>query len=59
MPQHMRPLTPERCHRFTDSAIRGRRVAVDVAGVGEFGGGGGGDEVDFGVREGFEGLSWG
>jgi len=34
-------------------------VAVDVAGVSEFRGGGGGDEVDFGVREGFEGLSWG
>lgn len=33
-------------------------MAVDVAGVGKFGGGGGGDEVDFGVREGFEGLCW-
>lgn len=34
-------------------------MAVDVAGVGEFGGGGGGHQVDLGVGEGFEGLGWG
>ena len=29
-------------------------MGIDVAGVGEFGEGGGGDEVDFGMGEGFQ-----
>ena len=54
MPQHVRTLAPERGHRPADRVVGARRVAVDVAGVGELCGGGGGDEVDFGVGEGFE-----
>ena len=50
----MAPLPPEAGHRFADRGIVAVSVTVDVAGVDEFGGGGGADEVDFGVGEGFE-----
>ena len=53
VPQHMRALAPEGGHRPADRAVRARRVAVDVARVGEFCAGGGCDEVDFRVGEGF------
>lgn len=56
VPQHVRALAPEGGHGSPDGGVGARRVAVDVARVGEFRGGGGGDEVDFGVGEGFEGL---
>ena len=53
MPQHVRALAPERCHGPPDRGVGPGRVAVDVARVGELRAGGGGDEVDFGVGEGF------
>lgn len=51
----MAPLAPEAGHRFPDRDVLPGGVGVDVAGVGELGGGGGGDEVDLGVGEGLEG----
>lgn len=54
VPQHVRALAPEGGDGPADGVVRAGGVAVDVAGVGEFRGGGGGDEVDFGVGEGFE-----
>ena len=51
MPEHVAPLAPEARDGFPDRDVRPGRVAVDVAGVGEFGDGGRGDEVDLGVRE--------
>lgn len=53
MPQHVRALAPEGGHGSADRGVGARGVAVDVACVGELCGGGGGDEVDFGVGEGF------
>ena len=50
----MTPLSPKRRDGFPDRDVLAVRVPVDVAGVGEFGDGGGGDEVDFGVGEGFQ-----
>ena len=50
----MAALPPEAGDGFPDRVVVGRRVAVDVAGVGEFGEGGGGDEVDFRMGEVFE-----
>lgn len=55
MPQDMTPLAPEAGDRFPDRGVLLARVAVHVAGVGELGDGGGGDEVDLGVGERFEG----
>ena len=55
MPQHVAPLAPEAGHGLPDRDVLPARVAVDVAGVGELGDGGGGDEVDLGVRERLEG----
>ena len=54
----MRALAPEGGDGFADREVGFEGVLVDVAGVGDFGDGGGGDEVDFGVGEGFEGLFW-
>lgn len=54
--QDMGALAPEAGDGFADGVVVAGGVGVDVAGVGEFGGGGGVDEVDFGVGEGFEGL---
>lgn len=51
----MAPLAPKARHGLPDRGVLFARVAVDVAGVGELGDGGGGDEVDFGVRERLEG----
>ena len=53
VPQHVRALAPEGGHGPSDRGVATGRVTVDVARVGEFGAGGGGDEVDFGVGEGF------
>ena len=55
MPQHVAPLAPEARDGLADGDVLAARVAVDVAGVRELGDGGGGDEVDLGVGEGFEG----
>lgn len=54
--QDMGALAPEAGDGFADGVVVAGGMGVDVAGVGEFGGGGGVDEVDFGVGEGFEGL---
>ena len=54
----MRALAPEGGHGPPDRGVCARGVAVDVARVGEFGRGGGGDQVDFGVGEGFQGLGF-
>ena len=51
--QHVRALAPEGGHGSPDRGVCSCCMAVDVARVGEFGGGGGGDQVDFGVGEGF------
>ena len=56
MAQNMRALAPEAGDRFADGVVGASGMRIDVAGVGEFGGGGGIDEVDFGVGQGFEGL---
>ena len=50
----MTPLAPEASDRFPNRDVLAARVAVDVPGVGEFGDGGGGDEVDLRVREVFQ-----
>ena len=49
----MAPLAPETRDGLPDRGVLAPGVAVDVAGVVELGDGGGGDEVDFGVRERF------
>lgn len=54
--QDMGALPPEAGDGFADGEVGARGVGVDVAGVGDLGEGGGGDEVDFGVGERFEGL---
>ncbi len=51
----MAPLAPEARDGLPDRGVLAARVAVDVPGVRELGDGGGGDEVDLGVREGLEG----
>ena len=51
MPQHVAALAPEGRDRFPDRGVRPGGVGVDVAGVGELGDGGGGDEVDLRVGE--------
>lgn len=53
MPKHVGALAPEGGDGAADRAVGAGGVGVDVAGVGEFGAGGGGDEVDFRVGEGF------
>lgn len=52
----MGALAPEAGDGFADREVGPVGVGVDVAGVGEFGGRGRVDEVDFGVGEGFQGL---
>lgn len=54
--QDVGALAPEAGHGLADGEVSARGVGVDVAGVGDLGQGGRGDEVDFGVREGFEEL---
>ena len=56
MAQNVRTLAPEAGDGFADGVVVTGGVGVDVAGVVEFGGRGGVDEVDFGVGERFEGL---
>ena len=57
MPQHVTALTPEAGDGLADGEVGAGGVGVHVAGVCDFGEGGGGDEVDLGVREGFELLA--
>lgn len=54
--QDVRALAPEAGDGFSDREVGARGVLVDIAGVCDFGKGGGGDEVDLAVGEGFEGL---
>ena len=56
MAQDVRPLRPEGRDRPADRAVFAGRVRVNEAGVGDFAAGRAVDAVDFGVREGFEGL---
>ena len=56
MAQDMGALTPEAGDGFADSEVGAGGVGVYVAGVGDFGESGGGDEVDFGMGEGFQRL---
>lgn len=56
MAQNVRTLAPETGDGFADGVVVTGGVGVDVAGVVEFGGRGGVDEVDFGVGERFECL---
>lgn len=55
MPQHVAALAPEARDGFPDRRVVAARVPVDVAGVREFRDGGRGHEVDFRMREEFEG----
>lgn len=56
MPQHVRPLSPERGDRPPYRRVFARGVRVDEAGVGDFPAGGAVYAMDLGVREGFECL---
>lgn len=55
MPQHVTPLAPETGHRFPDRRVVLLGMAIHIPRVRELGDGGGGDEVDLGVGERFEG----
>lgn len=56
--QDVGALAPEAGHGFADGEVGARGVGVDVAGVGNLREGGRGDEVDFGVGEGFKELGF-
>lgn len=60
MAQHVRALAPEGGDGLADRDVRRRRVAIHVAGVGDFGQRRRRDQVNFRVGEGFEslGLIW-
>lgn len=58
MAQDVGTLAPEAGHGLADGEVGARGVGVDVAGVGDLREGGRGDEVDFGVGEGFEELGF-
>ncbi len=57
MPQHVGALPPERRHRLADGQVVRRGVAVHVTRVSNLGDGGGRDQMDLGMRQGFQALT--